>query len=381
MKLDAGGLFGRLLVPAIVLQSVLIGGGYATGREIVQYGARFGPRGWVAVACIFLGFTAVAILTFEFARVQCAYDYKSFMEGLIGRGWPLFDVLFLVMATVVMAVMISAATSIANDVLGLPPTPVSAAVVAAVALLSFFGSAYIERFKVLGTAALYLAYAVFAVVVLGGAPEAPAAAGVGAAGGGEASLATVAGSGLLYVGYNLVVFPTVLFVLHRQETRRETVGAGVLSGALMTLPFVLTFLCVLAFHPSSEVLEAPVPWLVMLEAAGGEALVGVFAVVITWTLLETSVGLVHAVLERMDEALRTASAEEESGAGGGLSRLQRGMLGGAALLVAMLLSKVGIIALVAEGYRLLAYAFIVLFALPLLTVGVKRIRERGGGGR
>lgn len=374
MKSENGGLFGRLLVPAIVLQSVLIGGGYATGREIVQYGARFGPRGWVAVACIFVGFSVVAVLTFEFARVSRAYEYKKFMEGLIGRGWPLFDVLFYVMATVVMAVMISAATSIANDVLGLGATPVTAAVVLAVAILSFFGSEYIERFKVAGTAALYLAYAGFAVVVLAGAPEL-ATPDLATASAPEPSLLSVAGSGLLYVGYNLVVFPTVLFVLHRQRTRRDTVRAGLLSGLLMTLPFVLTFLCVLAFYPSPEVLDAPVPWLVMLEEAGGDALVGVFAVVMTWTLLETSVGLVHAIVERTDAALREAPGGGEP-AGEGLSRLQRGLAGAGALLVAVLLSKVGIIALVAEGYRLLAYAFIALFGLPLLTVGLKRIRGR-----
>ena len=34
------GRFGALVLPGIVLQSVLVGGGYATGREIVAYGAK-----------------------------------------------------------------------------------------------------------------------------------------------------------------------------------------------------------------------------------------------------------------------------------------------------------------------------------------------------
>jgi uncharacterized membrane protein YkvI len=37
----------RIVLPGIILQSVLIGGGYATGREIVEYGAKFGANGWV----------------------------------------------------------------------------------------------------------------------------------------------------------------------------------------------------------------------------------------------------------------------------------------------------------------------------------------------
>ena len=43
-----GGALGRMILPGIILQSVLIGGGYATGREIVEYGAKFGAMGWLS---------------------------------------------------------------------------------------------------------------------------------------------------------------------------------------------------------------------------------------------------------------------------------------------------------------------------------------------
>ena len=35
------GFYAKYLLPGVILQSVLIGGGYATGREIYQYGAHF----------------------------------------------------------------------------------------------------------------------------------------------------------------------------------------------------------------------------------------------------------------------------------------------------------------------------------------------------
>lgn len=373
--------FARLVVPAIILQSVLIGGGYATGREVVEYGAKYGAVGWVAVGCIFLGFALVSVLTFEFARALRAYDYKGFMKGLIGPFWPLFDLLFAVMATVVIAVMISAATSIAEQTLGLSQALVTIAAAGCVGLLSFFGSSYIERFKIAGTAALYVAYLLFAALVLSDGSGASVASPVAASGGPAAvpSLLSVAGSGVLYVGYNLVVFPTVLFALHRQETRRDSVIGGLLAGLLMTLPFVITFLCVLKFYPATEVLEAPVPWLVMLESTGGAAVVVVFGVVMAWTLIETSVGLIHAILERVDADLKareSASAESTSARSASeLTRLQRGALGIVALLVAVALSKIGIITLVAEGYSIMAYVFIGLYAIPLMTVGVKRLGQ------
>ena len=48
--------FGKFVLPGIILQSVMIGGGYATGREIVEYGAKYGALGWLSGLGTFLGF-------------------------------------------------------------------------------------------------------------------------------------------------------------------------------------------------------------------------------------------------------------------------------------------------------------------------------------
>ena len=379
-SLDGGrdlfrGWFGKLVLPAVILQSVLIGGGYATGREIVEYGAKYGARGWVAVLAIFVGFTVMATLTFEVARVFRVYEYKGFIRQLIGRAWPAFDLLFAAMAVLIIAVMASAAASIMRETLGIPGPVGTALVIAAVGALLYLGAGVIEAFKSVGTGLLYLAYIGFGVLVLSarwGRVEDVLAAGdvsyLPEAGTGGVLLA-----GILYVGYNLAVFPAVLFSLHRQTSRRETVVAGLLAGLLMTLPFALTYLCLLAFYPDPAVLEAPVPWLRMLADVGGGAVVAVFGVVMGWTLLEASVGLLHALVDRIDRDLAGRWTGAPGDQGGGLSRLQSGLLGAGILVAAALLSRFGIIALVARGYTLMGYLFIALFALPLLTVGTVRV--------
>lgn len=398
------GRFARLLLPAIVLQSVLIGGGYATGREIVAYGAKFGALGWISIAVIFAGFALLSVLTFEFARTRRVYDYKRFVRGLIGPLWPLFDLLFGAMCVLVLAVMASAAGEIAKETLGIPVVAGTAVMVVAVGTLTAFGSRVIEAFKSVGTGLLYGAYLLFSVLVLarrgGHAWEVVARGDVSYAG--EAGVLAAAAAGVLYVGYNLAVYPAVMFSLHRQTSRRHTLVSGLLSGALMTLPFALTYACVLGFYPDSRVLDAPVPWLPMLASVGGGPLLAAFGVVIGWTLLETSVGMIHAVLHRIEsnlpgadgtagvpgrtdgrraEAAAGPTPEEEPppregggrGGGEGLGRLGKGLIGAGVLAAAALLSRVGIVTLVAEGYSLMAYGFIALFALPLLTVGTLRI--------
>ena len=90
------GNFGKYFLPGILLQSVLIGGGYATGREIVSYGAKYGAKGWISGIGVLIGFAIVAMLTFELSRVYKVYDYKNMIKVLIGPLWPVFDVAYVV---------------------------------------------------------------------------------------------------------------------------------------------------------------------------------------------------------------------------------------------------------------------------------------------
>ncbi|MCZ2835942.1 YkvI family membrane protein [Modestobacter sp. VKM Ac-2985] len=363
-----GGRYGRWILPAVVFQSVLIGGGYATGREVVQYGARFGALGLWSIAAVLLGFALMSGLAYEFARTFHVYNYRSFMKALIGPFWLAFDVLFLIMVVIVIAVMAAAAGTIGEQTIGLPGWVGVVLVIGAVALFNFYGGAFIEKAKSVGTVVLYVAYLAFAVTVLTqrwGDTTDTLMSGTSSYSEGATAFAAI-GVGLLYVGYNLTVMPAVLFTLHRQRRRRDAVLGGLVTGLLSIIPFVLTYLCLLAFYPDDDVLGAEVPWLVMLQSVGGPALVAVFAAVVIFTLIETATGSTHAIVDRVDDTLAELGRRR-------LTRLQSALFTGGVVLAGALLSQVGIIALVAQGYTLMAYGFIAVFALPLLTIGVWRI--------
>lgn len=371
-----GGRFGSILLPAIILQSVLIGGGYASGREVVEYGAKFGSAGLLAVLVIFFGFTVMAILVFELSRIFGTYDYKSYMQNIIWKGWPLFDLLFVAMATIIIAVMASAAGSIMRDTVGIPYMVGIVGIILVVGVLTYFGASLIEQFKTVGTAFLYLAYIVFGILVLsavwGDVTSVFASGDTSYVS--DANRMAVMKSGILYVGYNLAIFPAVFFALHRQKTRKETVISGVLAGVMMTLPFLLTYVAMMGFYPNEAVLSAEVPWLPMLESVGGPMLIAFYGIVIGWTLVETSVGAIHAIIDRIDSDLERIEAGVFADVDG-LTRLQSGAIGVGVLGGAVLLSRYGIIALVAQGYTIMAYLFIALFAIPTITVGLVRILD------
>ncbi len=120
MKLDRffEGGFGRYVLPGVIMQSVLIGGGYATGREIVEYGARLGSLGWISGLTALFGFSFLSFLTFELARVFKVYDYRSLVKQVAWKFWFLFEIVYVVLGMIVIAVMASATGEIVEQTLG-----------------------------------------------------------------------------------------------------------------------------------------------------------------------------------------------------------------------------------------------------------------------
>ncbi|WP_164669879.1 YkvI family membrane protein [Virgibacillus doumboii] len=368
MKNFFEGAFGRYMVPAIIIQSTLIGGGYATGREIVQYGAKYGAMGWLGGIGILLGFTVMAILMFELARKYQAFEYRKLLKELIGKYWFLFDIVYLLLAILIIAIMASATGEILSSTLGFNYWVGVILITVIVGILNFYGKGLIERFKTFGTIALMLGYVLFAGLVIGTTWD--DAVEVLSSGNtsympGNVSIFAVLWTGILYVGYNLAVFPAALFAVKRQKSRKESVISGIIAGVLMTVPWFLTYFALMGFYPSEEVFGASVPWLVMLQEFP-TAVVVIFGIVVGWTLVETASGMIHAFVDRMEAQIQEHSNNSLEGK-------HRGLIAIGTLVLAMILSQVGIIDLISTGYTAMAYAMIAVFAIPLLTIGVYKI--------
>ena len=113
--------FRIYVVPGAVIQSVMIGGGYGTGREIVEYFTSYGVLGGIFGICVaFVVLAMVVAMTFEFARVFRAYDYRHFFKGLLGPGWVVYEVLIILLFLLILAVLASAAGNILRDNFGIP---------------------------------------------------------------------------------------------------------------------------------------------------------------------------------------------------------------------------------------------------------------------
>ena len=349
--------FARYLLPGLAFKAVIIGGGYATGRELAEFflpsGARGGVLGMLVAAAIW---SLVCALTFLFARRNRARDYRAFFQALLGPAWGIFEIPYFLFLIIILAVFGAAAGAIAQALFGWPPIAGTLALVSLIALFTAFGDGSVEALFKAVSLLLYSVYAVFLLLAITRfGPKIAQAFADPAIGPGWGP------AGLTYAGYNLVGAVAILPVLRHLRSDRDAVIAGVLAGPLAILPALMFFVCMAAW-PETGALTLPSDFL--LGRLDMPPLRWVFQAMIFAALLESGSGCVHAVNQRI-AAVRPLSW-----------RLR--MTCSLILLVGavFLADRVGLVRLIAQGYRALAWAFLAVYVAPLLTLGAWRLTRR-----
>ena len=140
--------FRRYLLPGFVFQSIIIAGGYGTGRELVEFFLRFGPLGgllgMLLPSMLLVSLTSMA--SFEFARAFGTYDYRTFFQRLLGRGWFVYEIGYLSAVLLILAVIGSAAGTFLLETFGLPYAVGVVGLLVTIGFLVFKGTGTIERF-------------------------------------------------------------------------------------------------------------------------------------------------------------------------------------------------------------------------------------------
>lgn len=348
----------RYLVPGLVVQAVIVGGGYASGRELVEFflvhGVATGLLGLAWTALLFRIGTAIA---FELARRYCAFDYRSFCRVYMGRFAILFELGYFASLVLVLSIVSAAAAKLAGEVLGTPELLNAVAFMAVVAMLVFFGNHFVERLISGWSVLFYATYgALFATAIVrhGDALSAALAAS-------PVDLGTALREGTSYAGYNIAVLPVLIFVARNFRSRREALLSGALAGPLILLPGFAFLLVLAAFH--AQVLDAPLPVTVVLEQLRVPPLGAFVKLVILGAMVKTGAGLLHGLNERIARGCQDRGTSMPDG------------LRPAVAFVAMALSvgvaaRIGLVDLIAHGYRYSSAYFLLVFLLPLLTRGL-----------
>lgn len=354
-------LLQRFVLPGLAVKAVVIGGGYATGRELAEFFLVRGPRGGL-YAMLFAAvlFSVFCALTFFAARRFATYDYKTFFQVLLGPAWPAFELAYLLFVILILAVYGAAAAAIGNALFGAPLWTGTLILAVSIAAIVAFGNRAVERLFRDVSYYLYAVYALFVALALwkfGDRVPERFASGPETAG--------WALSGLTYFGYNIVGAVVILPVLRHLTSDRDAFIAGVLAGPLTMVPALLFFVPMVAFYPGIQ--SATLPSDVLLQQIGIPAFHLLFQAMIFAALLESGTSAVHAINERINTAWTLRS-------GKALTHSQRMAIALSVLVACMFIaSRFGLVTLIASGYRALAYIILATFILPLTTVGMWRL--------
>lgn len=349
-------------LPGAVLQSVMIGGGYGTGRELVEFFTRHGiAEGFLGQLLATALVSAIFALTLALAVRYQAYDYRSFFKLLLGPAWFLFEILLLVLFVLVLAVMGSAAGGILEDSFGLPERTGSIVMLIIVVALTFFGRDLITRVLASWSVLLYAVFISYFVAIMTGLTSADL----------EGKLEwTVNGdwmvSGLQYALYNVSAVPIILYAAREIESESQAYTSGLVGGVIAMFPGILFHLSFVGAYPG--ILDAELPVYTQFEQLSMPILYGCYLVVLFGTFIETGAGNIQGFIERVDGWWRERR-------GTNLSRVHHATIAGVGLILAGILSDFGIVDLIAQGYGSIAWGFLFVYLIPLFTIGIYKLRK------
>jgi uncharacterized membrane protein YkvI len=154
-------------------------------------------------------------------------------------------------------------------------------------------------------------------------------------------------------------------VIRHMTCGKDAVIAGILAGPLAMIPALLFFICMVAYYPGIQ--NEPLPSDFLLGKLNIPAFRLVFQTMIFAALLESGTGGMHAINERIAQAYRGNSDRV-------LPKVAR--LGVTIVVLigsVFVAARFGLVALIASGYKWLAYSFLAIYVLPLMTLGVWRL--------
>ncbi len=339
----------------------VIGAGFASGQEIMQFFILHSGKGLTGAALATLLFTYLGgLVMFLSIKIKTA-NYKEFLNYLLGpRLGKLMDGLSLFMLLGGLSVMMAGSAAVFGEHFGLP-VRAGVWVVAILTSLVILGglegvmtaNVFLVPLKLLAVFLISLA-----ALGVGGLPEVPEVLQSPKEPAGGVAGNWIA-AGFLYVSYNMVVPVAVLSSLGRSVSLKLGIAGGALGGFLIGLAVFLVTLAGLAHMPEAASYQIPLLYLTGLLGP----LFSLFLGILIWlAILTTAIADAHGFASRLAPG------------GGSLYRFW----GTGACLLALPLSGLGFSGLVRVLYPLFGYAGLVLLVGLLLlpfTIYFRKIKK------
>lgn len=346
--------FKEALKISVAFVGVVVGAGFASGQEIMQFFTSFGAIGLVGAIISGALFIFLAMALSTLGQQQASLSHKGVIYAICGRYLGLcVDVMITFFMFAIAVVMLAGAGALLEQLAGIPKLWGSAAVTALTILIVCMDVRKVISFIGSVTPLLVLMVVIVASFAIASRDADMTSLQVAA----QAQPHGAANwfiAALLYVSYNIVAGAPFLVIMGGQAVDRKTaLWGGILGGVLLGILMLLISGGMLA--RADELGGVAMPML--LIASQLSPFIGiVMGIVIFGMILNTAVGVLYSFSARLLEP--------------GSARFRWGTI--AAGVLAFLGSLVGFIKLVGTVYPFFGYLGFVLMACVL--VGWFRMR-------
>ncbi|MFC3051825.1 hypothetical protein [Kordiimonas pumila] len=360
MAKNTRSLLALYVLPGLVMQSIVIGGGYGTGREIAEFLLSEGPYGGLfALLAATLVWSAALAISFELARVFKAYDYISFIKCLLGPGWIMFEAVYLLGTVLVLSIVGAASGELFHSLTGAPTIVGVVLAMVSIAYITYRGSEFIKRLFAAWSILIYIAYGILIFITVSRY--------------GESIFAQFKPSpiefswffsGAKYAALNAGIIPAALFCVVHLQSKKNALISGALSGPIIMAPALLLFLSLLSQYPL--VMSEPIPTNTLLQVIDMPVFSVFFQILLIGTVINTGAAFIHGFNERVNQAFHHKKKP--------FTALHRSALSiGITIISVFAAERVGLIDLVSKGYGAFTLVSLAVFIVPVLTVGAWRV--------
>ena len=307
----------------------------------------------------------IAALTFEFCRVFKVYDYNSMSRKLLGKMGFLYEVCYIILLFICLGVANATAGRMISDFTGLNRWIGVVVLSVGIILLVVSKTSTFENILSFWTYVLYAVYALFMIICI--VKFGPMIKESFSDGG--RSLMSAIVDGLKYSFYNLGLIAAILYSVRHCKTRRQAVMCGMLVGVIGIIPAYLLLIAMGGLLPDAvySATHSSTAVSVIFSRLDMNWLFLVFEIVFFGTLIETGSATIKAVADRVEISM---SANDKAA-----SKWRIPAVAFIMTIIGVGISAFGLTDLISKGYGTICWGFLIVYVIPMLTIGVYKISK------
>lgn len=330
----------------------LIGAGFASGQELMQFFGDYGTRGLIMSAFAGVAFSAIAVIIMLTARNLGTISYEEISTPPVKVLRVGMNIYITFMLSTVLIVMIAGSGAMGHALFNVSPVVGNAVMAAALLITGVLGSDRLLRsfnFIVPVMTLIALVAAVLGII------EGPDDIIMGVSENASSLSGNFLSSGILYIGYNYIALTAVLSPLGVGAKNRRNIIAGSVAGGL-SLGLIAVLLSVSIVKNYSLVSSEEMPVLTIARMSG-PAIGTLYSGALFLAIFATGVGFLYGLLKRFSQY------------SSGVFRNQP-LVTAAIVVTAFALSNFGFSGLISVIYPISGYVSLV--ALVLLVINYVR---------